>query len=276
MLETELSEVIQGIWSTTLGLELQPSDSAAAQLENQECINGCVRISGAWNGAVGLICSMPLAKKAVAIMLGEQAADADSADVSDIIGELANMMGGGLKVLLPGPSSLSHPVVKRGGDVHLKVADSSLAVRLAFECDGQPLAAELYESGRGDHARVLIIEDTPANMKLVSGLLLRAGYEVLEAVDAEAGLLKAEVELPDLILMDIQLPGMDGLTATRQLKENEKTRDIKVVALTALAMKDDKERILKAGCDGYIAKPIRYKEFLKTVESFMHGSDKAA
>ena len=88
---------------------------------------------------------------------------------------------------------------------------------------------------------------------------------MLSATDAEAGLTLARDEQPDLILMDIQLPGMDGLEATALLKRDEATRAIPVIALTALAMKGDEERIRAAGCDGYIAKPLRYKEFLATI-----------
>jgi two-component system cell cycle response regulator DivK len=102
-------------------------------------------------------------------------------------------------------------------------------------------------------------------MTLATFLLKSAGYTVLSATDAEAGLALAHAEQPDLILMDIQLPGMDGLEATTLLKQDAATRAIPVIALTALAMKGDEERILAAGCDGYIAKPIRYKEFLAAV-----------
>jgi two-component system cell cycle response regulator DivK len=114
-------------------------------------------------------------------------------------------------------------------------------------------------------ARVLIVEDNPTNMTLAVFLLQSAGHTVLSATDAEAGLKLACGERPDLILMDIQLPGMDGLEATGMLKRDEMTRAIPVIALTALAMKGDEERIRAAGCDGYIAKPMRYQEFLATV-----------
>ncbi len=110
--------------------------------------------------------------------------------------------------------------------------------------------------------KILVVEDNPTNMKLVVMLLGRGGYTVIKAMDAEAGLALARTEQPDLILMDIQLPGMDGLAATALLKADEATRAIPVIALTALAMKGDEERILAAGCDGYIAKPLAYKEFL--------------
>jgi two-component system cell cycle response regulator DivK len=114
-------------------------------------------------------------------------------------------------------------------------------------------------------AKVLIVEDNSANMTLAVFLLQSAGHSVLSARDAEAGLTLAREEQPDLILMDIQLPGMDGLQATALLKRDDATRAIPVIALTALAMKGDEERIRAAGCDGYIAKPMRYQEFLATV-----------
>jgi two-component system cell cycle response regulator DivK len=114
-------------------------------------------------------------------------------------------------------------------------------------------------------ATVLVVEDNPANMTLATFLLKSAGYAVLSATDAEAGLAMARTEQPDLVLMDIQLPGMDGLEACAILKKSQATRDIPVIALTALAMKGDEERIRAAGCDGYIAKPLAYREFLATI-----------
>ncbi|MBA3338533.1 MAG: response regulator [Gemmatimonadaceae bacterium] len=121
-------------------------------------------------------------------------------------------------------------------------------------------------------SRILIVEDNPTNMTLAVYLLESAGHAVLTATDAEAGLALARAEHPELILMDIQLPGMDGLQATGLLKADEATRDIPVIALTALAMKGDEERIRAAGCDGYIAKPMRYKEFLATVAAQLAAS----
>jgi two-component system cell cycle response regulator DivK len=116
---------------------------------------------------------------------------------------------------------------------------------------------------------VLLVEDNPANMTLAVFLLQSAGHRVLSATDAEAGLALARAEQPDLILMDMQLPGMDGLEATTLLKADETTRAIPVIALTALAMKGDEERIRAAGCDGYIGKPMRYKEFLATIATHL-------
>lgn len=114
-------------------------------------------------------------------------------------------------------------------------------------------------------ARILVIEDNPDNMTLTAMLLESVGHLVLPAIDAEAGLALARTESPDLILMDIQLPGMDGLAATAILKQDPLTRTVPVIALTALAMKGDEERIRAAGCDGYIAKPIGIQAFLASI-----------
>jgi len=113
--------------------------------------------------------------------------------------------------------------------------------------------------------KILVIDDNAINMKLVSDILSKAGYEVIEAGDAESGIVLAREELPDVILMDIQLPGMDGLEATRLLKNDPKTGHIRIIAVTAFAMKGDRERILQAGCDDYIAKPVVYREVVEKV-----------
>jgi two-component system cell cycle response regulator DivK len=118
-------------------------------------------------------------------------------------------------------------------------------------------------------ARVLVVEDNATNMTLATFLLTSAGHTVIAATNAEAGLTLARAEVPELILMDIQLPGMDGLQATGLLKGDPATAAIPVIALTALAMKGDEERIRTAGCDGYIAKPMAYQEFLATVSRFL-------
>lgn len=121
-------------------------------------------------------------------------------------------------------------------------------------------------------ATVLVIEDNATNMKLSVLLLETAGHTVIATSDAEAGLTMARERQPDLILMDVQLPGMDGLEATMLLKKDPATRAIPVIALTALAMKGDEERIRAAGCDGYIAKPMSYQEFLATVAAHLAGN----
>jgi two-component system cell cycle response regulator DivK len=121
-------------------------------------------------------------------------------------------------------------------------------------------------------ARVLVVEDNPANLKLTTLVLHSAGHSVLSAVDAETGLRMARDERPDLILMDIQLPGMDGLVATAILKEDPGTAHIPIVAVSALAMKADEERSQTAGCDAYIVKPLRYKELYAVMERLLKES----
>ena len=126
-------------------------------------------------------------------------------------------------------------------------------------------------------ARILIIEDNRANMKLASLLLHNAGHTVLCAVDAETGLTLARTDHPDLILMDIQLPGMDGLAATALLKQDPATAAIPVIALTAMAMKADQEKTRVAGCDAYIAKPLRYQELYAAIDTLLaKGEPEAA
>ncbi len=115
---------------------------------------------------------------------------------------------------------------------------------------------------------VLVVEDNPLNMKLIRSLLQMGKYRVIEAGDAESGLASARQNQPDLILMDIQLPGMDGLAATRVLKQDLGLRQIPVLALTAHAMAGDEQKALEAGCNGYITKPINTRSFLKNLEPF--------
>jgi two-component system, cell cycle response regulator DivK len=117
--------------------------------------------------------------------------------------------------------------------------------------------------------RILIIEDNPANMKLTSLLVRNAGHSVINAEDAETGLTLARTDQPDLILMDVQLPGMDGLAATALLKHDPVTAAIPVIAVTALAMKADEEKSHLAGCDAYIAKPLRYKELYAAIDKLL-------
>jgi CheY-like chemotaxis protein/two-component sensor histidine kinase len=114
-------------------------------------------------------------------------------------------------------------------------------------------------------SRILMIEDHPTNRKLIGDILRRAGHDVREATTADEGIPIAIAERPDLIVMDIQLPGTDGLTATRLLRANLQTRNIPVLAVTAHAMRGDEKRILAAGCDGYVAKPISYQALLAEV-----------
>ena len=116
---------------------------------------------------------------------------------------------------------------------------------------------------------ILIVDDHPTTLKLASEVLQSAGYDVLRAVDADQALAVLQQALPDLILMDIALPGMNGLELTRQLKEDEATRRIRIVALTAFAMKGDDQKARDAGCDGYIAKPINTRRLPLQVAEFL-------
>jgi two-component system cell cycle response regulator len=120
-----------------------------------------------------------------------------------------------------------------------------------------------------DRKTILIIEDNELNMKLFRSLLKMDSYVVLEALDAETGMDLAKKHRPDLILMDIQLPGMDGLAATRLLKQDAELRDVPVVALTSYAMEGDEEKATAAGCSGYITKPIDTRSFLDTVAGYV-------
>jgi two-component system cell cycle response regulator len=118
-------------------------------------------------------------------------------------------------------------------------------------------------------AKILVVDDNPTNLKLVSDVLEFEGYDILKAVDAEEAQVVLAASLPDLILMDIALPGMDGLTLTRKLKAEERTRGIRIVALTAFAMKGDDQKALDAGCDGYITKPIDTRKLPDQVALFL-------
>jgi two-component system cell cycle response regulator DivK len=121
-------------------------------------------------------------------------------------------------------------------------------------------------------AKVLVVEDHPANMKLAVLLVQKAGHQAISAMDAEEGIAAARREIPDLILMDIQLPGMDGIAATSILRQDPATRDIKILAVTSFAMKGDEEKILASGFDGYIAKPINLDDFMQTVKATLGDS----
>ena len=121
---------------------------------------------------------------------------------------------------------------------------------------------------------ILVVEDNDLNLKLVRTILQNGGYNVLEAMDAETGIQIARDHHPDMILMDIQLPGMDGLEATRVIKNDPALKDIMVVALTSFVMLADKNKALKAGCSGYITKPIDMNRFLHIIAQFQEPVDK--
>ena len=121
---------------------------------------------------------------------------------------------------------------------------------------------------------MLIIEDNMVNLKLLLNILQqRLGLKTLEAADAETGIASAREQKPDLILMDIALPEMDGIKATKILKNDEATKHIPIVAVTAFAMRGDRETILAAGCDEYIPKPFKLKEFTETIKKFLKKKD---
>ncbi|HEY6139687.1 MAG TPA: response regulator [Thermoanaerobaculia bacterium] len=118
---------------------------------------------------------------------------------------------------------------------------------------------------------VLVVEDNDMNMQLVEYLLEEGGYSIVKAASGEEALTitRDAAPPPDLILMDIHLPGMDGLSVVREMKSNGRTKTIPILALTAHAMRGDKDRFLEAGCDGYISKPIDVKTFLSSLEQFL-------
>ncbi len=123
-------------------------------------------------------------------------------------------------------------------------------------------------------ARILYIEDNPQNLRLVRKMLNMAGYDMLEASDGLSGVAVAARELPDLILMDINLPDINGLEATARLKASPQLAWIPVIALTANAMHGDRENCIAAGCDGYIPKPITKSELLSTVSFFLETTQR--
>jgi two-component system cell cycle response regulator DivK len=123
---------------------------------------------------------------------------------------------------------------------------------------------------------ILVVEDNERNLKLLRDVLEYAGYDVRVARTAEDGITLAVSEPPDLVLMDLQLPGIDGMEALRRLRESPRTADIPVVAVTAQAMKQDRERALDAGFNGYLEKPISVRAFPDQVRRFLSGGEVGA
>jgi len=117
--------------------------------------------------------------------------------------------------------------------------------------------------------RILVIEDNETNMYLIGFILRKNGHEVVEARTGEEGLELAIKDKPDLVLMDIQLPGIDGLEATRRIRESEADSEVPVIALTSYAMTGDREKSLAAGCTGYIEKPINPDTFMSEIEKYL-------
>lgn len=122
--------------------------------------------------------------------------------------------------------------------------------------------------------KILIIEDDLSNLKLTAEILINSGYEVLPVREAKSGIAIAREQQPDLIIMDIQIPGIDGLTATEILKSDSRTSHIKIIAVTSYVMPGDQDKILEAGCDAYIPKPIQYKHFLNTIKKYLPDNSK--
>ena len=118
-------------------------------------------------------------------------------------------------------------------------------------------------------AKIFVVEDNPTNVELFQDILEMAGYVCVHTAKGEEALEIAKKERPDLVLMDIQLPNMDGMSAAKILRSHDNTKHLKIIALTAHAMKGDKEMFLEEGFDGYIAKPIVVKEFLKAIEGYL-------
>lgn len=117
--------------------------------------------------------------------------------------------------------------------------------------------------------RILVIEDQEDNRRIVRDLLTSAGYELIEAVTGEEGVALAETQRPDLILMDIQLPGLDGHEATRRIKANPALRHIPIIVVTSYALSGDEAKALAAGCDAYVAKPFSPRVLLAKIREFL-------
>ncbi len=117
--------------------------------------------------------------------------------------------------------------------------------------------------------RILVVEDNETNMYLIKFILKKSGYEVIEAVEGAVGVELAVKEKPDLIIMDVQLPDINGLEATKRIRASEADGDIPIIALTSFAMAGDRERALAAGCTGYIEKPINPETFILEIEKYL-------
>ena len=117
--------------------------------------------------------------------------------------------------------------------------------------------------------RILVVEDQEDNRRIIRDLLMSAGYELIEAVDGEAGVRLAKEQRPDLILMDIQLPGIDGYEATRRIKQNPELRHIPIIVVTSYALSGDDQKAMAAGSDAYMAKPFSPRQLLATIRKFL-------
>ena len=122
----------------------------------------------------------------------------------------------------------------------------------------------------GDRKKILIVEDNDLNLKLFRDLLTANGYQTIETKEGAEAIVLARQQTPDLILMDIQLPEISGLEVTERIKADRKLSHIPIIAVTAFAMKDDEEKIMRAGCEAYISKPISISDFLSAIKNFLN------
>jgi CheY-like chemotaxis protein len=120
---------------------------------------------------------------------------------------------------------------------------------------------------------ILIVEDNQTNAQLLKDVLVIKGYDVNIVTNGDDALTSMEASKPDLVLMDVQLPGMDGYEVTRKMRDNPQTKELPVIAVTAYALKGDREKAMEAGCDGYMSKPINTRELPKMVENLIGKSD---
>jgi CheY-like chemotaxis protein len=154
------------------------------------------------------------------------------------------------------------------------MAPAGVSARVAFQASneaapGWPLASSAHSPGRRVMPKILLVEDNEMNRDMLSRRLVRGGYEVIIAEDGARGVAMATNDRPDLILMDMSLPVIDGWEATRRIKATPELRKIPIIALTAHAMATDRERALEAGCDDYDTKPIELQRLLGKVETLL-------
>jgi chemotaxis protein CheX len=143
--ETDLSQVVESVWSSVLGMDIQsvPESDSPAQFE--PVLSACIQITGAWDGAVTLLCTSQVARQAAAAMFSMEVDDISPGDIKDSLGELVNMVGGGVKSLLPEACSLSLPAVVEGADYTLSIRGASPVQKASFACQGQPVWVTLLE-----------------------------------------------------------------------------------------------------------------------------------
>jgi two-component system cell cycle response regulator DivK len=138
-----------------------------------------------------------------------------------------------------------------------------------FDLPVHATGARRTAEGGGMSKRILVVEDEEDNRRIVRDLLTSVGYEIIEAVTGEEGVKTAETQVPDLILMDIQLPGLDGYEATRQIKANSALRHIPLIVVTSYALSGDDVKAFEAGCDGYVSKPFSPRALLAKIREYL-------